>query len=221
VRTIRLFSILDILRSRRGPVSAATLADLLNVTERTVYRDMATLKAMGAPVRGEGGVGYVIERGYFLPPMQFDPDELDVMLLGIRMVKARGDAAMRDAAERVLGKIGAVLSDSGRPLDRPLLAIGRAASAEGHEALTPLRAAIRDRRKTTLQYRDTNGRISDRQVRPLGLTAFESVWVLTAWCEMRSDFRNFRLDRIAAFDVTPERFAREKGKEFQDYLKTL
>lgn len=221
LRTIRLFSILDILRSRRRPVAAATLADLLNVTERTVYRDMATLKAMGAPIRGEGGVGYVIERGYFLPPMQFDPDELDVILLGIRMVKARGDIAMKDAAERVLGKIGAVLSDSGRPFDRPLLAVGRTASAEGHEALSPLRAAIRNRRKTALQYRDTNGKVSERQVRPLGLTAFESVWVLTAWCEMRADFRNFRLDRIEAFDVTPERFPREKGKEFQDYLKTL
>ncbi|MHA7777619.1 helix-turn-helix transcriptional regulator [Roseibium sp. M-1] len=221
MRTIRLFSILDILRSRRGPVAAATLAELLNVTERTVYRDMATLKAMGAPIPGEGGVGYVIERGYFLPPMQFDPDELDVMLLGIRMVKARGDTAMREAAERVLGKIGAVLSDSGRPLDRPLLAVGKASSAEGHEALTPLRAAIRDRRKTRLTYRDTNGKASDRVVRPLGLTAFESVWVLTAWCEMRDDFRNFRLDRIEAHEVTPERFAREKGKEFQDYIRTL
>jgi len=153
--------------------------------------------------------------------MQFDPDELDVVLLGIRMVKARGDAAMQDAAERVLGKIGAVLSDGARPLDRPLLAVGRTTSAEGHEALSPLRAAIRDRRKTALQYRDTNGKVSDRQVRPLGLTAFESVWVLTAWCEMRTDFRNFRLDRIEAYDVTPERFLREKGKEFQDYLKTL
>ena len=86
MRTVRLFSILDILRSRRGPTSATTLAETLGVTERTVYRDMATLKEMGAPIRGEGGVGYVIERGYFLPPMHFDADELDVILLGIRMV---------------------------------------------------------------------------------------------------------------------------------------
>ena len=104
MRTVRLFSILDILRSRRGPVPASTLADLLQVTERTIYRDMVTLKDMGAPIRGESGLGYVIERGYFLPPMQFDPDELDVMLLGIRMVKARGDTEMRETAERELGR---------------------------------------------------------------------------------------------------------------------
>ncbi len=221
MRTIRLFSILDILRSRRGAVPAAMLAELMDVTERTIYRDMATLKAMGAPIRGEGGVGYVLERGYFLPPMQFDPDELDVILLGIRMVKARGDAAMREIAERVLGKLGAVLSEGDQSLNRPLLAVTKASSALGSEALTPLRDAIRKRFKVQLGYCDTQERVSGRLIRPLGLTAFESVWVLTAWCEMRSDFRNFRLDRIRDYEVTATRFPKEPGKEFQDYLKTL
>ncbi|GAB2183568.1 helix-turn-helix transcriptional regulator [Roseibium sp. LAB1] len=221
MRTIRLFSILDTLRSRRSAVPAAMLADLLGVTERTIYRDMATLKAMGAPIRGEGGVGYILERGYFLPPMQFDPDELDVILLGIRMVKARGDADMRETAERVLGKLGAVLSEGERSLNRPLLAVGKAASAQGQGTLTPLRDAIRNRRKVHLGYSDMQDRVSDRLTRPLGLTAFESVWVLTAWCEMRDGFRNFRLDRIKAYQITDTRFPVETGKEFQDYLKTL
>lgn len=221
MRTIRLFSILDTLRSRRSAVPAAMLADLLGVTERTIYRDMATLKAMGAPIRGEGGVGYILERGYFLPPMQFDSDELDVILLGIRMVKARGDADMRETAERVLGKLGAVLSEGERSLNRPLLAVGKAASAQGQGTLTPLRDAIRNRRKVHLGYSDMQDRVSDRLTRPLGLTAFESVWVLTAWCEMRDGFRNFRLDRIKAYQITDTRFPVETGKEFQDYLKTL
>lgn len=221
MRTIRLFSILDILRSRRGAVSAATLAELLSVTERTVYRDMATLKEMGAPIRGEGGVGYVIERGYFLPPLQFDPDELDVVTLGLGMVKARSDKQMQDAAERVLGKISAVLSDTGRNFNRPLLAVGNKASSDGQDALTPLRSAIRDRYKISLTYRDGADRLTTRTVRPLGLTAFESVWVLTAWCEKRNDFRNFRLDRIDHHEQMEERFPIETGKEFQDYLKTL
>lgn len=221
MRTIRLFSILDTLRSRRSAVPAAMLADLLGVTERTIYRDMATLKAMGAPIRGEGGVGYILERGYFLPPMQFDSDELDVILLGIRMVKARGDADMRETAERVLGKLGAVLSEGERSLNRPLLAVGKAASAQGQDTLTPLRDAIRNRRKVHLGYSDMQDRVSDRLTRPLGLTAFESVWVLTAWCEMRDGFRNFRLDRIKAYQITDTRFPVETGKEFQDYLKTL
>nr|MEC9420884.1 YafY family protein [Pseudomonadota bacterium] len=221
MRTIRLFSILDTLRSRRGAVPAAMLADLLGVTERTIYRDMATLKAMGAPIRGEGGVGYVLERGYFLPPMQFDPDELDVILLGIRMVKARGDKTMSETAERVLGKLGAVLSEGERSLNRPLLAVGKASSAQGHDALSPLRDAIRKRRKVQLGYSDLQDRVSERLTRPLGLTAFESVWVLTAWCEVRNGFRNFRLDRIRSFAITDTRFPKEPGKEFQDYLKTL
>ncbi|MGX1496032.1 putative DNA-binding transcriptional regulator YafY [Labrenzia sp. MBR-25] len=221
MRTIRLFSILDALRSRRSAVPAAMLADMLGVTERTIYRDMATLKAMGAPIRGEGGVGYILERGYFLPPMQFDPNELDVILLGIRMVKARGDAAMRETAERVLGKLGAVLSEGERSLNRPLLAVGKASSALGQDALSPLRDAIRKRRKVQLSYADMQERVSDRLTRPLGLTAFESVWVLTAWCEMRGGFRNFRLDRIRSYKVTETRFPMEPGKEFQDYLKTL
>ncbi len=221
MRTIRLFSILDILRSRRGPVSAVMLAELLSVTERTIYRDMATLKDMGAPIRGEGGVGYVIERGYFLPPLQFDPDELDVVILGLGMVKARSDKQMQDAAERVLGKIGAVLNDTGRNFNRPLLAVGNKPSSEGQDALTPLRSAIRDRYKISLAYRDGVNRLTTRIVRPLGLTAFETVWVLTAWCEKRKDFRNFRLDRIDLHERTEDRFPIETGKEFQDYLKTL
>lgn len=221
MRTIRLFSILDILRSRRAPVPASALAEVLGVTERTVYRDMATLKEMGAPIRGEGGLGYVIERGYFLPPLKFDADELDVVLLGLKMVQARSDKDMQAAAERALGKIGSVLKDEDRNFNRPLLAVGNKASADGQDALTPLRTAIRSRRKIRLRYRDGNDRLSERTIRPLGLTAFEKVWVLTAWCETRDAFRNFRLDRFSDFDVTGERFPIENGKEFRDYLKTL
>ncbi|QDG76755.1 YafY family protein [Labrenzia sp. PHM005] len=221
MRTLRLFSILDILRSRRSPVSAATLAEMLSVTERTVYRDMATLKEMGAPIRGEGGIGYVIERGYFLPPLQFDPDELDVVLLGLQMIKARSDKDMQAAAERALGKIGAVLNDQDRNFNRPLLAVGSRSSAEGQDALSPLRSAIRSRHKLLVHYKDGENRLSERTVRPLGLTAFEKVWVLTAWCEKREDFRNFRLDRIADFQQTGTRFPIESGREFHDYLRTL
>lgn len=221
MRAVRLFSILDQLRGRRQPVSAETLADQLNVSVRTIYRDIATLQSMGAPVRGEGGVGYQLEAGFFLPPLHFDPDELDALLLGVRMVTARGDDPLAAAAGRLLGKIEASLSGGGQTLGQPLLAVGSAERAVAASGLSGLRQAIRQRRTLEITYVDGQGRRSGRVVRPLGLTAFETVWVLSTWCQTREGFRNFRLDRIEASEDTGEVFRRERGKEFADYLRSL
>jgi len=221
VRTVRLFSILDHLRGRRTPMSAEVLADRLGVSIRTIYRDMKTLQSMGAPIRGEGGVGYQIGDGFFLPPLRFEPDELDVLILGIRMVTARGDEALGDAAHRLLGKIENVLTGESTNLDQPLLAVGSEATPRHSFGMSALKEAVRARKKTELDYSDEKGRQSKRTVRPLGLTAFETVWVLTAWCEYRGNFRNFRLDRITSVGVTQTTFKREKGKEFSDYLRSL
>lgn len=221
MRTVRLFSILDQLRGRRRPISADVLADVLNVSVRTIYRDISTLQSMGAPIRGEGGVGYQIEAGFFLPPLHFDPDELDALILGIRMVSVRGDEHLARAAGRVLGKIETVLSGDEKSLDQPLLAVGTGKSDKKAFALSGLKQSIRNRKKILLEYQDDQGQRSTRTVRPLGLTAFESVWVLTAWCEHREDFRNFRLDRMITAHETGETFKRERGKEFSDYLASL
>lgn len=221
MRTVRLFSILDQLRGRRTPISAERLADTLNVSVRTIYRDIGTLQSMGAPVRGEGGLGYQIEAGYFLPPLHFDPDELDALILGIRMVSARGDEKLGLAAARVLGKIESVLSDERKTLDQPLLAVGSGGTERKTYGLSALKEAIRNRKKTVLDYSDERGQHSRRTVRPLGLTAFEMAWILTGWCEHRLDFRNFRLDRIVSLEVTDVVFRREKGKEFSDYISCL
>lgn len=221
MRTTRLFSILDHLRGRRTPLTADTLAADLNVSVRTIYRDITTLQSMGAPIRGEGGIGYQIEAGFFLPPLQFDPDELDALLLGVRMVTARGDDALGQAAHRLLGKIEAVLSEDRRHLQQPLLAVGREDKADAASGLSSLRAAIRHRKKLAVTYQDAHESQSERVVRPLGLTAFETVWVLTGWCELRQGFRNFRLDRIVSISDTYDVFRKEKGKEFADYLRSL
>lgn len=221
MRTIRLFSILDVLRGRKRPVSAQVLADSLGVSVRTIYRDIATLQSMGAPVRGEGGVGYQIEAGFFLPPLHFEQDELDALLLGIRMVTARGDDTLGAAAARVLGKIETVLGDTETSLNQPLLAVGAGPRQAKSSGLTDLKSATQRRLKTKITYKDDRGELSERVVRPLGLTAFEAVWVLTAWCETREAFRNFRLDRVASFEITDQRFKREPGKEFNDYLRSL
>ncbi|MEP3431744.1 MAG: YafY family protein [Roseibium sp.] len=221
MRTVRLFSILDQLRGRRRPISAEALADVLNVSVRTIYRDISTLQSMGAPIRGEGGVGYQIEAGFFLPPLHFDPDELDALILGIRMVSVRGDENLARAAGRVLGKIETVLSGDDKSVDQPLLAVGTGKSDKKAFGLSGLKQSIRNRKKILLKYQDDQGQRSTRTVRPLGLTAFESVWVLTAWCQQREDFRNFRLDRMISANETDETFKRERGKEFSDYLASL
>ena len=220
MRTIRLFAILDKLRARRNPVSAEFLADALSVSMRTIYRDMATLQSMGAPIRGEGGIGYQIEKGYFLPPLHFDDDELDAVILGMKLVQARGDGPLKDAASRAIAKINTVLPDREKAYHRHST-LHAFTVDESINFLSPLRTALRKRLKLSIHYLDLKERDSIRTIRPLGLTAFDRVWLLTAWCEMRGDFREFRVDRLRTVEQTGQIFPREEGKEFADYLLTL
>jgi predicted DNA-binding transcriptional regulator YafY len=225
MRASRLLSILDILRGRLKPVTAATLARELEVSERTIHRDMATLRDMGAPLRGEAGVGYQLEPGYFLPPLRFDPEEMDALMLGLRLVAARADPEAATAARRAAARIRAVLPASlGNTFSQtPVRAVSRP-SEEGDRALpllAPLRAAIRDRKRVELAYRDGEDARTRRIVRPLGLTVFDAAWLLTAWCETRDDFRNFRVDRITGLITRADRFPLDRGKRFEDYLATL
>jgi predicted DNA-binding transcriptional regulator YafY len=195
------------------------------VSERTIYRDMATLQAIGAPVRGESGVGYLLEKGHFLPPLSFDADELDAIMLGMRLMAARGDTVLAAAASRVSVKVAAVIDDSKKDAYQRLPL--RAVSQKTHESerakqyLTTLRSAIRQRQKLAVDYTDLQGKPSKRIARPLGLTMFDAVWLLTIWCETRADFRNLRVDNIMSITPTGERFQPERGKLFEDYLKTL
>lgn len=212
MRTTRLFTLLDLLRTRRTPISADRLAEQLGVSGRTVYRDIATLQALGAPVRGEAGLGYQLERGFFLPPLHFDSDEIQALMLGLRMIAGRGDAALRDATARVSAKIAASQAhDDGKDyLDQPLRAVLRV-NPDAVFHLLPLRLAVREQRVTRIVYRDLRGKLSDRVVRLLGLTVFDEVWLFTAWCETRADFRNFRVDLVQEVDVTDAVFRHQKG----------
>ncbi|VAW21079.1 Transcriptional regulator, DeoR family, partial [hydrothermal vent metagenome] len=187
MRILRLFSILDQLRMRHQPVSAQSLAQTLQVSPRTIYRDMKTLQTMGAPIRGEGGIGYQLEKGYFLPPLHFDPDELDALVIGMGLVAARGDVPLAKAAKRASAKINAVLSDDyqGFSFNSPLLVHAEEERSNENlvDFLSPLRSALRKRQLVEISYNDLKGRDTVRTIRPLGLTAFEKVWLLTAWCE--------------------------------------
>jgi predicted DNA-binding transcriptional regulator YafY len=225
MRTTRLFSILDELRSRRLPVSAEVLAELLNVSVRTIYRDMATLQTMGAPVRGESGLGFQIEDGTFLPPLHFAPDELDAILMGMRMIQSRSDSKLADAASRALNKIGSALPAHHEHLflDSPLMAHSSAwinKPLEG-ETLSELCEVVRVKERIEIKYMDVKGQKTKRYVRPLGITCFNSVWLFTAWCDSRHDFRNFRVDRIRSVTRTGEIFKDKKGERFKDYLRLL
>jgi predicted DNA-binding transcriptional regulator YafY len=225
MRSLRLFALLDHLRGRSIPISAETLADMLGVSVRTIYRDMVTLQAMGAPVRGEPGVGYQLEQGYFLPPLHLDADEMEAVMLGMRLIAARGDEPLAAAARRASAKFAASMAPSRQEAyaNLPMRAASRATSeSDGAKAhLSLLRDAIRRRLILRIAYTDLAGKQSERIIRPLGLTLFDSAWLLTGWCEARDAFRNFRVDRIGTIDRDGAAFRHENGRRFADYLKTL
>ncbi|WP_374243466.1 helix-turn-helix transcriptional regulator [Zoogloea sp.] len=198
-RADRLFQIV-LLLDRGRAVTARELADALQVSERTVYRDIADLSRSGVPISGEAGVGYLMRPGYRLPPLMFDPDELAALALGSRMVQSWADPTLGRAAERALLRIESVLPKALRhdPARDALLVPGFHVPAAMRTPMTELREAIAAHRKLRLAYTRADGAASERIVHPVGLVFWGETWTLGAWCELRGDFRSFRLDRIAA-----------------------
>jgi predicted DNA-binding transcriptional regulator YafY len=217
MRLYRLLSLLDALRLRRGPVTARQIAADCGISLRTAYRDIADLQAMGAPIRGEGGVGYVLEPGYFLPPLGLDSEELEALAFGAGLVAARGDGALAAAAERALAKIaGASPVERRAALTDPAIGAGPTATPVSVPDLTAIRRAIRDRQFAEIDYQALSGQTTRRRARPLGLTVFDHAWLLTIWCETAQDFRHLRADRITRFQPLPDRFRPESGKRLSD-----
>ncbi|GBQ96141.1 transcriptional regulator [Acetobacter nitrogenifigens DSM 23921 = NBRC 105050] len=195
-RASRLLDLLQALRRRRYPVTAATLASELGVSTRTIYRDVGTLIAQGAAIEGEAGVGYVLRRGYLLPPLRFTNDELDALILGLRLVRHRDDEDLERAAADALAKISAVLPDTHA---HEVETSGMLAGPSGRNetpCLKVIRQAIRDEMKLSLRYTDKEGNATERTIWPVAIGFFETSEMLAAWCEKRADFRHFRLDRI-------------------------
>jgi predicted DNA-binding transcriptional regulator YafY len=219
-RADRLFEIIQILR-RKKTTRAADLAARLEVSERTIYRDISDMVGRGVPIDGEAGVGYILRPGFDLPPLMFNENEIEALLLGARIVQSWADPELAAAAATVMDKVAAVSPDGLRrqlelarlwaPADRARepIAIDQAA----------LRHAIRDQRKIRFTYQDLDGRFSERVVRPLIMAFYGPVWVLAAWCELRKGFRVFRIDRMAAFSALETRFDTERGKTAEDFLK--
>ena len=186
---------------------------------RTLYRDIELLKAQGAHIDGEAGVGYVLRPGFMLPPLMFSEDEIEALVLGSRWVHQRADRALADAAANVLAKIGAVLPDDLRDtLDDSGLLIGPGDPvAAGDAQLPKIRQAIRRERKIGLAYRDKDGAETRRTIWPFGVGFFEKSRVVMAWCELRQDFRHFRTDRIVALTVSERRYPRRRQAMLKEW----
>ena len=198
-RSARLLHLLQALRGRRRAVTAAQLANEMEVSERTIYRDLAELISQGAPIEGAAGVGYIQRPGLFLPPLMLSEDETEAVLLGLRYVDQRGDDVLTKAAADALAKIASVLPQEVQTaLSIPFVMPG----PPGHGfpvnkvPLAQLRAAIRSQTRLAIIYRDEKKRRSERVVWPIVLGFMDSARVLGAWCELRLDFRTFRTDRI-------------------------
>ncbi|MEY4764586.1 MAG: hypothetical protein RI907_1259 [Pseudomonadota bacterium] len=225
-RADRLFQLLQLIRGRRLS-TAAWLAERMAVSVRTVYRDVAALQAQGVPIEGEAGVGYRVARDYSLPPLMFTPEQAQALLACVRIARPRLDAGLAAQAEDALSKILSVLPPDARAAaDRLMLMAPERCETPGlspevRAHLGELRQAIEGRRKVSLHYADASGQPSERLLRPLACLHWDAAWTLSAWCELRADFRQFRLDRIARLQVTDQRFRDEPGKTLADLFRQM
>ncbi|HEX3504184.1 MAG TPA: YafY family protein [Xanthobacteraceae bacterium] len=213
-RADRLFDVIQALRTAKGPMTAAALADQLEVTVRTIYRDIATLQARRVPIEGAAGIGYVLRRGFDLPPLMFTQDEIEAIAVAMRMLRRTGDRGLQAAARSVLSKVTSALPDALRAhLETPPIFVSRQGAPIPPVAdLTAIRAAIRDERKLRLGYSDGKGDRTQRVVWPIAIAYYAESTLVSAWCELRDDFRHFRADRILGCDILDEKFP-VRGKE--------
>jgi predicted DNA-binding transcriptional regulator YafY len=224
-RADRLFQLVQLIRSRRLS-TAAYLAARLEVSERTVYRDIADLMLQGVPIEGQAGVGYRFGAGFDLPPMMFGVEEAKALVAAVRLAQPWLDASLALAAEGALGKMLSALPSVSRAAAESLALYTAPAefngltSAEGAN-LHMIRDAVATQHWMTMVYTDAEKLDTQRLVRPLGCFYWGRVWTLVAWCETRKDFRSFRIDRIRRLEVSERRFRTETGKTLADFLRTV
>ena len=221
-RADRLFQIVQLIRGRRLS-TAAFLAERLEVSARTIYRDVADLQHQGVPIEGEAGVGYRLGAGFDLPPLMFSQGEANALVAAARLAQAWLDAGLAREVEMALGKILSVLPPAARvaaeaqALYAP--SVGLDPRVQSH--LQALREAVHSRHMVQIDYADVHGRPSLRRLRPLGCFYWGKVWTLSSWCELRNDFRGFRIDRIVGLVVLEEQFRQEPGKTLADLLRKV
>jgi predicted DNA-binding transcriptional regulator YafY len=211
-RSDRLFDIIQRLRTARSPTTAAALAAALEVNVRTIYRDIATLQARRVPIEGAAGVGYLLRRGYDLPALAFSIEEREAIEVGLRLLRRTGDVGLQQSAESVLSKLEVATPGSSAPNNDTLFISGFGAPPPPAVRLSEVRAAIRERRKLCIDYRNGEAGHLRRIIWPLAVAYYVKVTVIAAWCEMRGDYRHFRADRIEALTVLESRFEDPGGE---------
>lgn len=218
-RSDRLFDIIQRLRTATKPTTAAALARDLEVTPRTVYRDIASLQARRVPIEGAAGIGYVLRKGFDLPPLNFSIDEVEAIAVGARMVQRLRDPALIGAANAVLAKISVVVPERLRPnIADSHIYVSPGLHAEVQSAdLGEIRAAIRDSAKLYISYADEQGRRTNRTIWPIAMAYYVDVTLVGAWCELRADYRNFRVERIQSSKVLDEHFDQDGGRLFREW----
>jgi len=223
-RADRLLRVIQLLRRHRRPVTGQVMADELEISLRTLYRDIADLITDGVPIRGEAGVGYVLGEGYDLPPLMFKADELEAVMLGLRWVAKRGDPDLARAALDTAAKIGTVLPANLKPFlyDSSLIASPFSKNTEDRIDVAALRKAIREQHKVSIHYRAEDGAESNRIIWPIGISYFDAQRLIIAWCELREDFRSFRTDRVIASEVLKEKYKERRRallSQWQDQVR--
>ncbi len=219
-RADRLFEIVHYLRGRRL-TTAAQLSEWLEVSERTIYRDIADLLATGVPIDGEAGVGYRLHPHFDLPPLMFTHNEVEALVAGARLIAAWGGGGLAAGARSALAKISAVLPVDKRntleasPIHAPQFFIDSRTTRH----MDGLRTAINERRCADIAYEDVDANTSHRRIHPVGIFYWGNRWTVGAWCELRNDFRSFRLDRIDSLSISTEPFADVPGRRLDDYLR--
>lgn len=222
-RADRLFQIVNFLQGRRMAVTAERIADEFDISVRTVYRDIQDLITTGVPINGEAGVGYMLDKSYYLPPMTFDVEELEVLMLGAAMVSSWTDTDMSVSAQTLIRKVRNALSERDRETFEgiALFAPPSRARLPWNINFSAIRRAVRKKEKIHLDYSDEQGRSTERTIRPLSLVFVGPVWMMLGWCELRHDFRHFRLDRVNKATFTGAFFEDTPETSLQTYLDSL
>ncbi|MDB5586900.1 MAG: Transcriptional regulator, DeoR family [Devosia sp.] len=218
-RTARLLDLLQLLRNRTQPVTGPDLAAELGISIRTLYRDIVTLQAQGADVRGEPGLGYILHPGFTLPPLMFTTEEIEAIVLGSRWVAAgHGDARLSQSASQALSKITAVLPPELRErAEATNLLVARNRDTSGPADPAEIRSAIRNEQKLAITYRALDGSASRRVIWPFLIGFFDRVRIVAGWCELRQDFRNFRVDHITSIHVLDGRYPRRRAVMLKEW----
>lgn len=214
-KSARLFEIIQLLRAAKAPLRAQQIADMLEVSKRTIYRDIATLQAMQTPIYGEAGIGYVMRKGYDLPPLNLDVEEAEAIAVGLSLIARTGDVSLWRAAGRAARKL-----NEAAPGTQRLITSSWGLDEIQTINLGTLRAAIRGEQKVTLNYQDAAGQTSHRTIWPLALIYYVDAVTIVAWCELRRALRHFRLDRVQGWSLQDDRFTGQSAALLADWEAT-